>query len=290
MVENTLSKLEANSREFNNLFEETQKYVAKANECFVEKNVDLKSEEMFPQIRQRKQKKFADEISSSVTFTPEEKYRIEVYNVTYDTAIECIKSRFANHKKLYMDFQCLHPSEFANIKNMPDSALEGICSKMKPFFPDINQAVLRQELDDFSGKWPQLSKSLVEEFRETLPSHHCDKDGDCDFTETSCKTCRNCILCCYNVLYKYNLYANAYAQLSKVYKYMLTLSISQVTCERSFSKLKYILNRLRNNLSQHNVESFMLMSLERDILMSLSNDDIINDLAKSSQNLSALLI
>jgi len=69
------------------------------------------------------------------------------------------------------------------------------------------------------------------------------------------------------------------------YKFILSLSSSQVTCERSFSTLKYILNRLRNSLSQPNLEAFTLMSCEKDILTKLNNDEIINNLAMTSEHL-----
>lgn len=270
------------------LHKETKNFVTKVNALFDQRDIDLKAEESFPQKRLRKLKMFFDENTSGVTLTQEDKYRIEVFNTTYDTIIECIRRRFSNHKQFYMDFECLHPSEFFNIDKMPNSALETICTRIRPFFPSIDKYQLRQELEDFASKWPQLSKTLSEEYAE-LPSHDCDTEEDCDFKNTSCKTCKNCIVCCYNVLYKYNLYAEAYSQLFQVYKYILTLSVSQVSCERSFSKLKFILNRLRNNLAQTNIEAFMLMATERDILMQIENDDIIKYLITTSKNLSTLL-
>lgn len=243
-------------------YTKTKLYIAKVNTIFEERGSDLNVEKDFQQSRIRKPKRFPDETSAGVTFSPKEKYRFEVFNVTIDTVIQCLKSRFLNHKELYMDFQCLHSSEFSNLREIPNSALEAICSKVKPFFPDINQHQLKQELENFACKWPELSKTL---------GNDCNKDEDCNFKNMACKTCKNCILCCYNVLYKYNLYAEAYSQLSRVYKYIFTLSISQVSCERSFSKLKFILNRLRNNLNQNNIEAFMLMALERDILVQIEN-------------------
>ena len=64
------------------------------------------------------------------------------------------------------------------------------------------------------------------------------------------------------------------------YKFLLTLSVTQVACERSFSTLKYIKNRLRSTLSQEHLSAFMLMSTERDILMGLNSDQVIDNVAK----------
>lgn len=104
------------------------------------------------------------------------------------------------------------------------------------------------------------------------------------------KTCKNCIFCCYQILWKYNLYATAYTELFLAYKFLLTLSITQVQCERTFSKLKYILKRLRSNLSQERVEEFIIMSCEKDVLYSLKNLDIIEYVAQSSNLMNKLLI
>lgn len=48
-----------------------------------------------------------------------------------------------------------------------------------------------------------------------------------------------CLVCCFDVLLKYNLYTNAYPSLFVACKLMLTLCVTQVRCERSFSKLDY---------------------------------------------------
>ncbi|KAK0150742.1 InaD-like protein [Merluccius polli] len=73
----------------------------------------------------------------------------------------------------------------------------------------------------------------------------------------------------------YNLLTDAYHILGLGYKFLLTLPVTQVACERSFSILKYIKNRLRSNSSQEHLEAFMLMATEKDILMSLDSDCLL---------------
>jgi len=64
---------------------------------------------------------------------------------------------------------------------------------------------------------------------------------------------------------------------------MLTLSITQVECERTFSKLKFVKNYLRNTIGQNVLESMMLMNVEKSLLNKIDSEDIINKLgAKSS--------
>jgi hypothetical protein len=104
------------------------------------------------------------------------------------------------------------------------------------------------------------------------------------------KRCRNCVRCCYALLKNYSLYADAYKHIFMVYKYILTLSITQVSCERSFSKLKIIKNRLRSTLTTENFEALFLMSVENQILQTLDNDLIIDRLALTSKTFSKLLL
>jgi hypothetical protein len=50
-------------------------------------------------------------------------------------------------------------------------------------------------------------------------------------------------------------------------------------CERAFSKLKIVKTRLRSLLSNELLETFMLMSIEKDLLSEISMDDIIGTCA-----------
>jgi len=63
------------------------------------------------------------------------------------------------------------------------------------------------------------------------------------------------------------------------YKLLLTLPVSQVTCERSFSALKRIKSRLRSTTTHEHHEACMLMSIEQGILAKLDNKDIIDNIA-----------
>jgi hypothetical protein len=73
----------------------------------------------------------------------------------------------------------------------------------------------------------------------------------------------DCLIGCLKVLADYNLFSSAYETLYVVYKTVLTLPMTQVCCERSFSQLKMIKTRLRNALRQDNLEAYMLMKLNR---------------------------
>ena len=94
--------------------------------------------------------------------------------------------------------------------------------------------------------------------------------------------CQNCFLCYYAAIRRYRMYCRSYPLLYQAYEVILTLSIAQVDCQRTFGKLKYryAKNRLRNQLSEDRLDSLLLKCVERDFLLCTSNDTIIDELAK----------
>lgn len=63
------------------------------------------------------------------------------------------------------------------------------------------------------------------------------------------------------------------------YKFLITLLVTPVSYERNFSKLKYVETYLRNSLSQENLESFMTMTIEKELLSQLDPNHIIDIIA-----------
>ena len=74
-----------------------------------------------------------------------------------------------------------------------------------------------------------------------------------------------------------------------MYHFPLTLAITQVECERSFSKLKLIKTKLRSTLSQENLDSVMLISVESDILNRVSLAKVVDKLVSTSKELKRFL-
>ena len=116
------------------------------------------------------------------------------------------------------------------------------------------------------------------------------EEPEMELESRTCSSCKNCAICVHLILSQYNLLTDAYHVIGLAYKFLLTLSITQVACERSFSTLKFVKNRLRSSLSQDNLEAFMLMCTEKEILMSISNDTVIDKVAETSALLRRLLM
>lgn len=67
------------------------------------------------------------------------------------------------------------------------------------------------------------------------------------------------------------------------------MSFTQVSCERSFSKLKIIKFRLRSLIGQDLIESFILLNSEADIISEWNYDEIINKFGNTSNEIKKLL-
>ncbi|KAL4088612.1 hypothetical protein QTP88_023701 [Uroleucon formosanum] len=166
-----------------------------------------------------------------------------------------------------------------------------ITTPEKKFTIEVFNTVLDTVVNSMntSNSWKYLKNSLEEEYdkitlNETIGEDQDEDEENYENLSTPCNlTCKSCSICCYRLLVKYNLFSSEYSLLTLAYKYLLTLPVTQVSCERSFSTLKYLKNRLRNSMANEKLESFMLMSIEKSILMELDNDTIINELGTKSE-------
>ncbi|KAL4088595.1 hypothetical protein QTP88_023684 [Uroleucon formosanum] len=218
----------------------------------------------------KKRKTFNYENEEDLITTPEKKFTIEVFNTVLDTVVNSMNTRFVKNNSLYFDLSLLCPKNFPfnNLKDIPESAFLTLAT---------------------NNSWKYLKNSLEEEYdkitlNETIGEDQDEDEENYENLSTPCNlTCKSCSICCYRLLVKYNLFSSEYSLLTLAYKYLLTLPVTQVSCERSFSTLKYLKNRLRNSMANEKLESFMLMSIEKSILMELDNDTIINELGTKSE-------
>ena len=172
----------------------------------------------------------------------------------------------------------MDPRRFTEISGdgLPKESLETISR-----LTGLDSAKLRAELATFVRDFPSLTRTLHNEYQRCNVSNEdleIDDDGsDSDNEQTKEKDddelpkpcigcCKKCLLCCYKVLHRFSLNASSFSNLFVAYEYLFTLSFSQVSCERAFSKLKIVKTRLRSSLGNEKLESFMLMCIETDLL------------------------
>lgn len=66
-----------------------------------------------------------------------------------------------------------------------------------------------------------------------------------------------------------------------LYRIGMTLPVTTAGVERAFFKLCNLKTKLRSTMSQDRLEALMLATVEKDILLSLSTDDLVSQFANS---------
>ncbi|CAI6375562.1 unnamed protein product [Macrosiphum euphorbiae] len=84
------------------------------------------------------------------------------------------------------------------------------------------------------------------------------------------------------------MHVSAYTQLCASYKFFLNWSVTEVNCERTFKKLKLVKTRLRANMTQDNLEELLIMSIEKQLLVEIKIENIIDYLKASSNVMSKM--
>ncbi|KAL0202645.1 hypothetical protein M9458_000663, partial [Cirrhinus mrigala] len=252
MVIATHKSLKNMSRDFASVSAAAEKFVLWANEKLQEqdKEVELEVESALPSRRRRKKTTRPGETPHAETVTsPEQVYEVTVHNQIMDTATETLHRRFLGHGTLYADLAFLDPRNFTQLESssLPPLMFQELSKCLLRFDSEATAENLQCEFSNFALQWEKLKMYPLDE---------------------------------YKILRRFNLMSNAYHLLGLAYKFLLTLSITQVACERTFSLLKFIKTRLRSKLSQEHLEAFMLMATERDILFSLDSDVIIDKVAE----------
>jgi Domain of unknown function (DUF4371)/hAT family C-terminal dimerisation region len=71
-------------------------------------------------------------------------------------------------------------------------------------------------------------------------------------------------------------------ELRQLYKIMLTIPVTSAGCERTFSKLALIKNKLRTTCSQDRLESLLLCTVERDVVKRVDVERVIDRFAETN--------
>ncbi|CAH2254240.1 zinc finger MYM-type 1-like, partial [Pelobates cultripes] len=304
MVERAVEQLK--KIDFNNLKQKAEHFAIKTNELMDESDVlnSLEVETMLPVRRVARKKRLAGE--SSHDERPEDEmqcFRASVFRPILDQIIQSMTERFSENKQLVMDSHYLDPRTFQKIRTDP-KVLDGGALERISKLAKVNECSLKTELISFANLFPSLTGCLSEDETQKveiiIDEEEEEEEEEIDWIpptdklvevqkESKCGSGKQCFLCCHRLLIKYNLYSAAYENLSITYEYLLTLSFTQVSCERAFSKLKLIKTRLRATMGQELLDALMLMSVERDLLEQVQFPDVLEIIRQSSTLMRSLL-
>ena len=74
-------------------------------------------------------------------------------------------------------------------------------------------------------------------------------------------------------------------ELRKMYNVMISVPVTSAECERAFSKLALIKNKLRTSCGQERLEKLLLCSVERDVVQQIDAERVIDRLDADDRRL-----
>ena len=295
MVQSAKDKLQLIS--FDDVYQKAVAFTHSRNTLLLESDLEIEVEAELREPRVSRKKCMPGELIPDMV--PQDqltRFRADVFRRVVDQITTSINERFSVNSELIKDTACLDPRRFKEIieKSVPNNSLKKVAE-----LAGIDSSKLKEELLSFARNFDSLSRTLQDEFLNSDSEIELNNASGTDSeseeheersAEIVCNgSCKKCLACRHRVLYRYSLNASAFSNLFLVYEYLLTLSFTQISCERAFSKLKFIKTRLRCNLANEKLEVFMLMCSEKDLLDGITVDDIISILTKDSSVFAKLL-
>lgn len=270
---------------FNNLIIKTKSFVNKIGlvECEL------------PSIRSRRRKLLAGEVvSDEVIINPYDQFKIEVYYVILDQINTSIISRFDGARGILSNLSLL---TFDRLKATGEGTeiSDDHFIALKNWIPSLNLDDLKMEYSIFAKSFIKLYNGMnlsnIKSNNELIIESENEINSDSDSSnkldneeEINKKLSATEIL---KILCSYNLVV-AFPNLFLAYKYLCTIPTTSASSERSFSKVKLIKTRLRSTMMQNRLESLMLLSCEKDIV--LNPEEILNKYAFTSSLLQKELL
>lgn len=182
LVRSAINDLKKQSRSFVEIFETAKIFSVTQNSKLEDYDSDVMIETSFPPTRIRtKKSKDKKETSDELPTDAAEKYKIIVFNCIMDSTTSSLEKRFNKHKELYADMSFFDPRNFPveieNIsgKNILEKITSLICQHLneneksefnidETLLKEQVTIILKDELVNFSKKWPYLKKSINEEY------------------------------------------------------------------------------------------------------------------------------
>ncbi|KAF0702135.1 zinc finger MYM-type protein 1-like, partial [Aphis craccivora] len=259
MVERTKNDIKTIS--FHNVVKNAELFTTNMNDKLSNLNIsdDIVIEETFPEHRIRRKKTYFDENNQDFTFsTCLDQYRVQTFQNIIDQLNMSLNERFSNNKELIADAQFLHPSCFQEdfIQSIPKHGLQKLAE-----LASIDHKKLVEELIAFS----KIFKGLV--------GNICERTTNIYFNENES-----------NELYVEDVSDD------ETYINNIVLNGDENMVGRNSNNKPGVASCKNTNCSgclvncerQEKLESFMMMSVEKQLLEEVSFDDILEHVKQSS--------
>ena len=210
-------------------------------------------------IRSQKRKcQFDEGPSAETVFSPRQKFKVKVFLVIIDKLSSALQHRLDAYKDIHENFGFL-----TNLTELSNDAIRGAAAKLMEEYSSDFEDCFPSELVQFS----ELFKTVI-----VRPQGQGQKEAQCE-PQNTCTELK--MLLFLNELNFTQSFPNVHIAL-RIYLSMMT---SNCSGERSFSKLKRIKNEVRSSMGQQRLSLLSLMSIESEIVSSLSFTDLIDNFA-----------
>ncbi|KAL4098359.1 hypothetical protein QTP88_022988 [Uroleucon formosanum] len=273
------------------LYKRSQEYTKKINIFFKDEPlINIEEDFIEKRVSQKKMLPGQTATDESRNITSFNKFKYMVFSIIDNLEIS-ISERFIPNEKLMKDCGWLDPKKYCDlqtINEIPDNIFNEITK-----LANVERSAVLSELKQFANYYhsiiPEHQSNISEQEGENEIINNSESESEVNYESIHCKKCNKCLACAYILIEELSKQSGLFNNLYIVFKCALILPLTQVTCERVFSKLKIIKNRLRSTLSQNILTPLMLISIEKDLTENINKEDIINEISKSSMELKRLL-
>jgi len=298
-VKNKVSLL--NNRETDNNFNTT---ILEAENFFENSKVEFTP---LPILRKRKVPKKSGELSNDEPITdPKQKFKVDCFFVAIDQVQNELNERFSTDTTgLLNDISLISRRRILEVRSNPNSlpkdAFNVVCniySKYLNYEHLVNDYIrfaaniIEIEQSNTSNTLPEYLHPVATNDEEELTDHNNNSDLELDLNDfddggdqnnTSSVSSAADMFKMFCVTKLNGVFPNLYILL----KIAITLPVTSVSTERSFSKLKLVKTKLRTTMSEDRLESLMTITCEPDV--NIDTDKIIDNFSVKSKSLLKVL-
>lgn len=244
----------------------------------------------FPEKRVQRRKKMAGEkINDEIVTNAKDNFKIQVYFTVLDQICTSITSRFEGSREILSDLSLLSVDRLiATNKGCPIP--EDNFVYLDKWIPNLQIDQLKLEYSTFAYNFLKFKSNIaIEKLHEKVMISESDEDTSVDSDEVNSEETKTkmTVLNVLKLLNTFNL-ISAFPNMYMAYKFLCTIPATSVSSERTFSKLKLIKTRIRSTMVQKRLDSLMLLSCEKDIIINI--DEAINRYANTSKLLQEALL
>ena len=218
-----------------------------------------------------------------------------MFYVAVDSVSTGITNRFSSSRHVFEALAILSPKAFPTFLEIYSTTVqvyENVIKFCETYKIDPDRCAA--ELLSFATVFKHFNFNLVERKStdfDISDEQYSNSDSSEEEDEIAEKSEDKTFADCLSLLTdkRYQL-VDAYPTLVLTCSIAMAIPITSCSAERSFSTLKRVKTRLRSSMVQDRLEGLMLMSIERNILLNLDREKLINLLGESSSELRKLLL